>query len=87
MYTYDNFHRVKEEIEAKRLRARSEAEERSARLSEISPEIAAIDEELRATGMKIFRTATLTILTVLCQTSVQTRIRTKILASIMTAKS
>ena len=57
MYTYDNFHRVKEEIEAKRLRAVAEAEERSARLSEISPEIAAIDEELRATGMKIFRTA------------------------------
>ena len=57
MYTYDNFHRVKEEIEAKRLRARAEAEARSARLAEISPEIAAIDEELRSTGMMIFRTA------------------------------
>ena len=57
MYTYDNFHRVKEEIEAKRLRARAEAEARSARLSEISPEIAAIDEELRSTGMVIFKTA------------------------------
>ena len=57
MYTYDNFHKVKEEIEASRLRARAEAEARSARLAEISPEIAAIDEELRSTGMVIFKIA------------------------------
>ena len=57
MYTYDNFHKVKEELEAKRRRARAEAEERSAALAEKSPEIAAIDEELRGTGMLIFKTA------------------------------
>ena len=57
MYTYDNFHKVKEELEASRRRARTEAEERSAALAEKSPEIAAIDEELRGTGMLIFKTA------------------------------
>ena len=57
MYTYDNFHKVKEELEAKRRRARAEAEERSAALAEKSPEIAAIDEELRGTGMLIFKPA------------------------------
>lgn len=57
MYTYDNFHKVKEEIEASRLRARAEAEQRSAALADVSPEIAAIDEELRSTGMIIFKTA------------------------------
>ena len=57
MYTYDNFHRVKHEIEASRLRARAEAEERSAALARISPEIAEIDAELRSTGMVIFKTA------------------------------
>lgn len=57
MYTYDNFHTVKEEIEASRLRARSEAEARSASLGLVSPEIAAIDEELRGTGMAVFKIA------------------------------
>ena len=57
MYTYDNFHKVKEEIEASRLRALSEAEGRSLALGEISPEIAAIDEELRGTGMAVFKIA------------------------------
>ena len=57
MYTYDNFHKVKEEIEAKRLHALAEAEDRSLAMAELSPEIAAIDEELRNTGMLIFRTA------------------------------
>ena len=57
MYTYDNFHIVKEEIEASRIRARSEAEERSRSLALVSPEIAAIDEELRGTGMAVFKIA------------------------------
>ena len=57
MYTYDNFHIVKEEIEASRLRARTEAEERSRSLGLVSPEIAAIDEELRGTGMAVFKIA------------------------------
>ena len=57
MYTYDNFHRVKEEIEANRNRARSEAEARSAALGLVSSEIAAIDEELRGTGMAVFKIA------------------------------
>lgn len=57
MYTYDNFQKVKEELESNRRRARAEAEERSASLAEKSPEIAAIDEELRGTGMLIFKTA------------------------------
>ena len=54
---YDNFHKVKEEIEAKRLHALAEAEDRSLAMAGLSPEIAAIDEELRNTGMLIFRTA------------------------------
>lgn len=57
MYTYDNFHIVKEEIEASRLRARSEADARSEALGLVSPEIAAIDEELRGTGMAVFKIA------------------------------
>ena len=57
MYTYDNFHKVKEEIEASRIRAREKAEGRSLSLALISPEIAAIDEELRGTGMAVFKIA------------------------------
>ena len=57
MYTYDNFQKVKEELEESRRRARAEADARSAALAGISTEIAAIDEELRGTGMLIFKTA------------------------------
>ena len=57
MYTYDNFQKVKEELEESRRRARAEAEARSAALAERSSEIATIDEELRGTGMLIFKTA------------------------------
>lgn len=57
MYTYDNFHKVKEEIEASRIRAREKAEGRSLSLALLSPELAAIDQELRSTGMAVFKIA------------------------------
>ena len=57
MYKYDNFQRVKEELEASRTAARLAADARSAELGEKSPELAAIDEELRLTGMMVFKSA------------------------------
>lgn len=57
MYSYENYQRVKEEIEARRLSAIAEADARAARVRAISPEICEIDAELAATGPLIFRTA------------------------------
>lgn len=57
MYTYDNFHKVKEEIEASRIHAREKAEGRALALALLSPELASIDQELRGTGMAVFKIA------------------------------
>jgi len=57
MYSYENYTTVKREIEARRTAARAEADFKNARLRELSPEIAKIDEELSGTGLLLFQTA------------------------------
>ena len=57
MYSYENYHKVKSEIEERRLSAIAAAEARSAEVRALSPEIAEIDRELSGTGLLIFRTA------------------------------
>lgn len=57
MYNYENYTKVKEEIERRRVDARAEADYRSSRLRELSPEMRKIDEELAGTGLLIFKTA------------------------------
>lgn len=57
MYSYKNYHLVKEEIEKKRKGAESLAMARNEELRERSPEIRAIDEELSGTGLLLFKTA------------------------------
>lgn len=57
MYSYENYHLVKEEIEKRRLDALASADIRSANLREESEEIRKIDEELSGTGLLLFKTA------------------------------
>lgn len=57
MYSYENYHKVKDEIESSRLASIAEADARCARVRALSPEIAEIDSELSTTGPLIFRTA------------------------------
>ncbi len=57
MYNYENYARVKSEIEERRARAESEADMRSAELREKSAEIKEIDRELSSTGPRLFRAA------------------------------
>lgn len=57
MYTRANYTEAKEEIEARRLSAISTAEARNLELSSLSPTIREIDEELRKTGLELFRVA------------------------------
>lgn len=57
MYSYENYHKVKEEIESNRLESIAEADRRSSKVRALSPEIAEIDAELSGTGPLIFRTA------------------------------
>lgn len=57
MYSYENYSKVKEEIERRRLAARAEADARNRLLREKSSEIAKIDEELSGTGLLLFKTA------------------------------
>ena len=57
MYNYDNFAKVKEELEKKRQDALAESEKRTFKLRMESEEIRAIDEELSGTGFALFRAA------------------------------
>lgn len=57
MYNYENYHKVKEEIEAKRRQAIATADARSEKLREESEIIREIDRELSSTGILIFKTA------------------------------
>jgi DNA replication protein DnaC len=57
MYSYKNYHLVKEEIEKRRRNAEALAMSRNLELRERSPEIRNIDEELSGTGLLLFRTA------------------------------
>ena len=57
MYSYENYSKVKAEIEKRRSDAIATADYRSELLREKSAEIARIDEELSGTGMLLFKTA------------------------------
>lgn len=57
MYTRENYRLVKEEIEARRINAISEADMRNAELRSRSAEIKEIDGELSKTGLKLFHAA------------------------------
>ena len=57
MYGYENYKKVKEEIEARRLNAIREADARNTALRAESEEIREIDRELVGTGLLIFKTA------------------------------
>ncbi len=57
MYTHDNYRKVKEIIEARRLAAIAESDARCAEIALRSEEIRKIDAELRGTGLLLFKTA------------------------------
>ena len=57
MYGYDNYRKVKDEIEKKRLSAIAIADARNEKLREESEEIKKIDSELVKTGLSIFKAA------------------------------
>ena len=57
MYSYDNFAKVKEELDKKRQAALAEAERRTFMLRMESAEIKAIDDELSGTGFALFKAA------------------------------
>lgn len=57
MYSYENYHKVKEEIEARRKKAIADADARDEKLRSISEEIREIDGELSKTGLMIFKAA------------------------------
>ena len=57
MYSYKNYHLVKEEIEKRRKNAEGLAMARNEELRERSLEIKAIDDELSGTGLLLFKTA------------------------------
>ncbi len=57
MYSYENYRKVKDEIENRRTRAIAEADSRAEQLREISKEIDAVDKELSGTGLLLFKTA------------------------------
>lgn len=57
MYGYDNYKKVKDAIEARRLAAISEAEGRNDEVRAVSAEIREIDRELTGTGLLVFRAA------------------------------
>lgn len=57
MYGYDNYQKVKNEIETRRLKAIKLAEERNIELRTVSEDIRIIDSELVKTGLLLFKTA------------------------------
>ncbi len=57
MYGEENYIKVKEIIEGRRLAAEARAEERNAELALMHEDIREIDKELRGTGVLIFKTA------------------------------
>ena len=57
MYSYENYIKVKAEIEKRRLDAIAKSDARSELLRAESEKIAAIDEELSGTGLLLFKTA------------------------------
>jgi DNA replication protein DnaC len=57
MYAHENYRKVKEIIENRRQSAIAEAEARNLEVASLSDDIRAIDEEMRNTGLLLFKTA------------------------------
>ena len=57
MYIHNNFQKVKDKIAARRQNAEAASDARRREVADLSPEVAAIDEELRTVGPQIFRAA------------------------------
>ena len=57
MYGYTNYQKIKAEIEARRLTAIAQADDRNEMLRERSEKIREIDREMTSTGLKLFRAA------------------------------
>lgn len=57
MYSKENYHKVKDIIESRRLKAISEAEARNMEVAALSDDIRIIDGELRGVGLLLFKTA------------------------------
>ena len=57
MYKHDNYKKVKDIIEARRLNAIAKADERNLEVAALSDAIGEIDKELRGVGLLIFKTA------------------------------
>ena len=57
MYAHENYRKVKEIIENRRQSAIAEAEARNLEVASLSDDIRAIDEEMRSTGLLLFKTA------------------------------
>ena len=57
MYSHENYRKVKEIIENRRQSAIAEAEARNFEVASLSDDIRAIDEEMRNTGLLLFKTA------------------------------
>ena len=57
MYSYENYEKVRDTIEKRRAEARRISDARSLELRMRSPHIKKIDDELRGTGLLIFKTA------------------------------
>lgn len=57
MYKHDNYKKVKDIIEARRLDAIAKADEKNLEVAALSPVIKEIDAELRGVGLLIFKTA------------------------------
>ena len=57
MYNYENYTKVKEELERRRLDSIEAADARAELLRSQSEEIAEIDKELSGTGLLLFKTA------------------------------
>ena len=57
MYTRENYAKVKDIIEARRLSAINEAEARNIEVASLSEDIRVIDKEMRGTGLLLFKTA------------------------------
>ena len=57
MYKRENYRKILEELNSSREEAERDADMRSQRLAELSPEYKAVDDELRTTGMQLFKLA------------------------------
>ena len=57
MYSYENYEKVRDTIEKRRAEARRVSEARSLEMRMLSKDIKQIDDELRGTGLLIFKTA------------------------------